>query len=229
MQLKLLNEILSTLNQAGIQECIVEKTPTGAKIRATDEKEAIFVVSDYFGEIVPASLGVHKIPVLLDRLKLFDLDNVDVSVTENNGTIKTLTIKKGHKKVTFTGANPTTIRAPSSIVNEEIMHTVSLPKNTVLSLCGALLSVAGSDLVTVAGEGNVILIKATDGGADEFVDAIGENKYGEWSFQYRRDHMQRLLKMSVKTEEEAILGIMECGVAVIVVGSLSFFLIPQEE
>lgn len=230
MQLQLLNEILTTLHQAGIQECIIEKTPTGSKVRATEEKEAIFVVSDFFGEMVPASLGVHKISVLLDRLKLFNLDEANVSVSESNGCIKTITIKQGHRRVSFTGANPTTIRAPSSIVNDDILHQVLLTKDGVSLLCNALMSVSGSDLVTLAGEGSEILIKANDGKSDEFVDSLGENKQGEWSFQYRREHLQRLLKMSTKTKEENVtLGIMECGVAVIVVGSLSFFLIPQEE
>ena len=238
MQLDIINDILQTVQNAGINEVILEKIDGGIKIRGVDSLETMLVYSECAGDIIPSSFGIHRVPTLLSRMKLFDFSKAKAKIAERtisvDGVDETfvseLSITMGHRKVSFTGARPSTIKAPSGLSETELVNKISLSTNEDVPMMVDAMSAFGSPtLITIAGTEDDIFFKISDEVSDGFVDVIGTNSGGEWSYNYRRDNFQRLIKQASKNSEVVDIGITKRGLMYIIVNDITFVMIPQVE
>lgn len=240
MQLDVIYDVLQTVQNAGINAVVLKKIDGGMKIMGVDTEETLLVYSELGGDIIPESFGVHRVQTLLSRMKLFDFSKATASVsvksvphTDNEGEesfIKDVVIKIGKRKVSFTGARPSTIKAPSGLSETEIVNKITLTTNEGVPLVIDAMNALGSpNLVKISGSEKDILLEIDDGIADDFVDVIGTNSGGEWSYLYRRDSLQRLIKQAAKFGENVDLGITKRGLMYVIVNDITFVLIPQVE
>jgi hypothetical protein len=136
----------------------------------------------------------------------------------------------GRRKVSFTGARPSSIRAPSGISDTELTNKITLTTDGgVPTVIHAMSAFGSPNLITIEGDGKDIMFKVHDGISDDFVDVVGTNQTGHWSYNYRRENIQRLIKHAAKYEDSVDIGITDTGIAYIIVNDITFVLLPQVE
>jgi len=225
---KLFN-IIETTNIAGIGQIILQKEDDHVLVRGLDTPDqdiSIVLFSKTDKDVIDKTCGIHRVPVLLSRMTLMNLDKTKVSTEENDDFLKSIHMKEKNKRISYSFAEPNTIRAPKNVVNDEIVNRVILKKDDVVNITKAVSAFNPVHFV-LSGEGNDIVLKLVDDVSDAFTDVVGKNVTGDWSNKWRTDSVMRLVKHSIKNNDDVELGIGKDGILFIEVNSLMFMVLPR--
>lgn len=229
MNLEKLNVIVETANVAGINRLVINKTDERVMIYGSDdegEEPSIVIISEADWDVVDNSIGIHRVPVLLNRMNLFSLDKATVSKIDTDNYTKSITIKEGRKKVSYTFADPSTLSVPTDTIDDSIICTVRLTKDNVQNLVKANQAITPK-LFTLSGIKDDIQMELFDGISDTLTDVIGKNTSGDWSFNWEMSSVMKLVRHAIKQEDSVELGIGGIGILYITVNDLIFMVMPQ--
>lgn len=231
MNIERLHSVLETINVAGIKEIIIEKKDDTVLIRGADstneeEKPSIVIVSETDHNMVDRTMGVSRVPVMLNRMNLFDLSKTKVSQVGNDDYMKSVTFKENRKKVSFTFTNPSIINVPSKTIDDNVSNVVVLSKDYIANLVKANQAM-NSNLINLTGINNEIVIEMLDDGSDAFTDVVANNCEGEWSYNWQTSSVMKLLRQAIKQNDSVELGIGDVGILYIEVNELIFMVMPQ--
>jgi len=228
MNLQFLQDILETISVAGINEVIFTVNEDHVLVSGIDESNSTIVFSkiddtNFDGR----SVGIFRIPILIKRLRLFDLIFVKSECTYHGGYVNTLVIRQGKKSVSYTFANPGLIRAPKSIVEENsFLNEVVINKKKLGGMIKAVQAL-NPEFISFVGIGSDIVVQLKDQVNDKYEDIIGTNKTGDWTYKWRVNKLLKLLKYELKNSEEVKIVIDGNGFMKFVVNDLQFIL-PQQ-
>lgn len=227
MYLDIFYEILETVNVAGINKVIIDRTEDGVVIRGIDDDETVVVFSKKDGSIVPNNIGVHRVPAILGRLKLFDLEKSTTEAGTRGDSISTLTIKEGRKKAQLAFTNPDNIRAPKRAIDDEILNQVTLDKDDIQLITSAITNFQ-PEFITFKGTGDEILLQLNESDTNDcFTDKVGQNSTGDWEYHWNARSFTRLIRQASREDETVFLGIGSTGIMCLAVNDVNFILIPQ--
>lgn len=227
MDLKKLFNIANTVSNAGIKEVVFECKDDGVLIRGADEKVTIVVFSSVTGNIIPNTMGAHRLQTMIDRMKLFDLDKANGEVSTKGDNAKSLTVREGRKRASISFGDPEKIAAPKSVLDDDLSNRVVLDKARVEEL-GNAISAIQPEYVTMRGEGEDIILELREKDTnDTFVTVVGTNNTGEWERHWNVVPFRRLVTQAIKTSETVDLGIGTKGLLAMSVNDVEFALIPQ--
>lgn len=231
MNVEKLYNIINTATIAGIDQIIIDKSDTGVMVRGADvvgegEEVNIVMLSDTDSDVVDKTMGVHRVSVLHKRMNLFDLEKTKSSTNDAEDFVKSLSLRESRKNVSFTFADPKTIDVPSGTIDDEIKTSIRISNTTINELVKANAAMQ-SKFIKISGINKDIIIELFDGVSDSFSDRLGDNKSGEWSYQWTTNSIMRLAKHAIKTNPVIEFGIGEQGILYIEVNDLIFMVMPQ--
>lgn len=236
MNLEKLNNIITTVNVVGIKEIIIEKKSDGVVVRGADSIDdehlpSVIIVSDVDDDVVDYTMGISRVPVLINRMKLFDLSNTKSTIVNNEDDefVKTMTLKEHRKKVSFSLANPNTINVPSGTIQDTVNNNVILTKTYIQNLIKASQAM-NSELMSISVINKEMVIELFDGVSDSFTDVIKENSLGEcceWEYHWQTNSVMKLLRQAIKSEDSVELAIGDLGMLYLTVDNLIFTVMPQ--
>lgn len=233
MNIERLYSVIETINVAGIKEIIIEKSDDKVMIRGADSTDdsaqpSIVLISETDHNIVDTTMGISRVPVMLNRMKLFDLTKTKISQVNSNAGdyVKSVTLKESRKKVSYTFSNPDTINVPSGTIDDNVSNSITLTKEYIDNLVKANQAM-NSELISISVINNEMVIELFDGISDSFTDILSENCVGEWSYNWRTDSVMKLLRQSIKNNDSVELGIGDLGILYIEVNELIFMVMPQ--
>lgn len=233
MNIEKLFNILETINVAGIKEIIIEKKDGQTVVRGSDSTDdevqpSIVVTSETDHNVVDMTMGITRVPVMLNRMKLFDLSKTKVDQTANDAEtyVRSVTFKESRKKVSYTFANPDTINVPSGTIDDNVNNSITLSKEYINSLIKANQAM-NSTHVSISVINNDMVIELFDGISDSFTDVLSDSCVGNWSYNWMTNSVLKLLKQAIKNNDSVELGIGELGILYIEVDDLLFMVMPQ--
>jgi len=233
MNIERLYSVIETINIVGIKEIIIEKSDDKVMIRGADstddsEQPSIVLISETDHNIVDTTMGISRVPVMLNRMKLFDLTKTKLSQVDNDvgDYVKSITLKESRKKVSYTFANPDTINVPSGTIDDNVSNSITLTKEYIDNLIKANQAM-NSELISISVINNEMVIELFDGISDSFTDILSENCVGEWSYNWRTDSVMKLLRQAIKNNDSVELGIGDLGILYVEVNELIFIVMPQ--
>ena len=233
MNIERLYSVIDTINVAGIKEIIIEKFDDKVMIRGADstddaEQPSIVLISETDHNIVDTTMGVGRVPVMLNRMKLFDLTKTKISQVDSNSGdyVKSVTLKESRKKVSYTFSNPDTINVPSGTIDDNVNNSITLSKEYIGNLVKANQAM-NSELISISVINNEMVIELFDGISDSFTDILSEHCVGEWSYNWRTDSVMKLLRQAIKNNDSVELGIGDLGILYVEVNELIFMVMPQ--
>jgi hypothetical protein len=241
MNIHKLEELLLTVRIAGMRELVLDKCPdTGRTMAyAADDSDkgletgehdpSIVLISEIDSDIVDHSMGIHRVDIFLKRLALFDIDKVKVNQKNNDDFVTSLEFKEGRKKATVTLSSPATIDVPDGTIEDNIVDSVIFKKSYVEHLVKAN-SAMNSEMLSLSGINKDIVLELYDGFSDTLEDVVGSTHNEDWQYNWRMSSILKLLRHQITKGkmDEVELGIGECGILYIEVGSILFMIMPQE-
>ena len=131
-----INNILRTIIVAGINQIVFNVKENNTILISGIDKDGSAVVFHRIPNngTLEKSIGVHRVSVFLDRLKLFDLTKAVIEQKISSYFISSLTLKEGRKKISYTFAEPANINHPKEIVEDVIIHSIDITKEMLESL-----------------------------------------------------------------------------------------------
>ena len=230
MNLEKLNTIIDTVNVAGINRVILKKNDDGSvSVRGSDDKgeePSIVIISETDKDVVDNTMAIHRVPVLLNRMNLFNLDKARVSEINTDEYTKSITIKENRKKVTYTFADPNTLMVPDGTIDDNIICSIVFKKEDIENIIKANQALS-PELFTLSGVKDEIIMVLFDGISDSFTNIVGTNNSGDWEYSWKIDSVMRLIKHAIKKEDSVELGIGKVGILYITVNNLIFMAMPQ--
>ena len=131
------------------------------------------------------------------------------------------------KKVSYTFSDPSLINVPSGAFEDSIVTNIVLTKEYVQSLSKAKAAM-NANYLSISGINTDIILELSDDNNDTFSDVLGENKKGEWKYNWNASSVLKLLTQIIKEDQVADLGISELGVLYLEMSDLMFMVLPQE-
>lgn len=230
MDLKRLFEVLDTVSVAGMKQVVLEPEDNGVKVRGVDEDNSVIVLDTISGDFVPHSLGVHRVGTVLDRLKLFNLDNAKVEVSKSDSkedVIDSILIKEGRKKAFCRFSDPDFIRSPKKMAVDETIATITLTSDKVTEITSAV-GALNPEFLTLRGDGDDIWLDLYEKDTnDQFSDVVGSNESGAWEYNWNVKSFVRLAKQAIKTDDEITLVVGSRSKLTLSVNGIEFVLLPQ--
>ena len=231
MNIERLYSVIETINVIGIKEIIIEKNDNNVMVYGADSTDeniqpSIVLISETNSNLINKTLGVSRVPVMLNRMKLFDLSKTKTQQEDNDNYVHNITLKESRKKVSFTFANPETINVPKGTIDDNVTNSITLSKDYITNLIKATRAMS-SEMISVTGINNEITIELFDDGSDSYTDVVSDNCVGEWDYHWRTDSVVKLLRQAIKNNDSVELGISELGILYVEVNELIFMVMPQ--
>ena len=245
MDIKILKELLTTLDDAGITEAVFEPfDDSGTRIRGANKEKNILIFDTLDYELVSLPMGVQSIPGLLSRIALFDEDKAKIVTEDDSKVIVEMTIKQGRRKASFRFGNPLakkgghqSLNVPGQISEniddvQELVFEESYVKyiSSVISSMGytgnkkeRIISLKNND------ESGTISLRINDGEDDSFIDEIEVAEVSLTSQAgWEVTPFERMLKQSMEVNpgKKAKFGITENHVAVFDLGVIRALIVP---
>ena len=231
LNIERLYSVIETVNVVGIKEVIIKKDDDGVMIFGADSTDesiqpSVVLISPTDSDIISKTMGISRVPVMLNRMQLFDLSKTKLTQEETDNYVQSVTLKESRKKVSFTFANPKTINVPSGTIDDNVNNSITLSKDYITNLIKATQAMS-SELISVSGINNEITIELFDGGTDTFTDVVSDTCVGEWNYHWRTDSVMKLLRQAIKNDDSVELGISDLGILYVEVNDLLFMVMPQ--
>lgn len=229
MNLHMLYDILNTINSVGINQSILEKKNGNVLVRAADDTSSVVVISEIQSNFIDHTMAIPNIKILLDRMRLFNFDNTKYTTYESSDDVdvmKSLSLREGRKTVSYTCSKPNLISIPNSVSSNMIVNNVVLSKSQIDDLVLAI-NAFNPEFINFVGDERDIIVKLSDGVSDNFVNVVGTNQTGGWSYFWKKDYFVKLIKLAIKINENVTLGINDRGIMYINLDDITFMLRPQ--
>jgi hypothetical protein len=227
MNLQTLNEILNTVSVARIDNVVIDVESDAICVRGADVDKSVVVFSKRKNDIdLPATVGINRLGVLINRIKMFNLDKAKVVSAVDRNFTRSITISEGRRKVSFQFADPAAVRAPKSLNCNKIINKIVLTKDRMEEINKAVAGTQAS-VFTLMGSGNDVILKLVDPLGDVYEDVIGENDSGSWSTSWRVDKFMSLSRYELKTKDSILMEVSQKGFLYLTVGGIEFALLPQ--
>jgi len=231
MNIEKLNEVLKTINVAGIKEIIISKADGKVMVYGADSTEddimpSIVVISEADSSIVDVTMGISRLPVLLNRINLFDLEKTKVSCDTTDTFTRVITVKEGRRKVSYTFTNPDIINVPTDTIEDNVSNIITLSKEYINGL-SKVNQAMSAEVINITGINNEITFELSDGDGDSFTDVVSDECTGDFSFNWQTRSVLKMLKHAIKKDDYVELGIGELGILYIEVDNLLFMIMPQ--
>ena len=234
MNIERLHSIIDTLNVVGINQCILERKEDSVFIRGegmsktlqNEDVPSIAVLSETSRDVIDNTMAVSRVQVFLNRMNLFKLENTKVNTSDSEKFTKSMVMKEGRRKASFTFSDPKTLEVPSGKFQDEVKNQIVLTKEYIADLAKANTAFK-PEYFTLSGINKEIHIELNDGMSDSFTDIIGTNQTGEWNASWRMDSVMKLLRQAIKETDEVELAISNMNVIYIELNGIMFMVLPQ--
>lgn len=242
MDIKVLKEILTTLDQAGITQAIFEPTEGGTLIRGANKDKNILIFDTMKSDLVELPMGVQSITGLLSRVNLFDEEKAKIVVEKSSSDdmISSITVKQGRRKASFRLGNPLLRKGGLSVptlISENIdeVQELTFSEEYVKYLSSVISSMgytAGNKAERTLGldcDGGTVNLRISDGEDDSFVDVLEDTDVElESQASWEVAPFERMLKQSMEVNpgKKAKFGISENHVAVFDLQIIRALVIP---
>ena len=236
LDLKILYEILVELNRVGIDKGILEPSDNGFLVRGVDTNESIITVDEIDSPgALPAKLAIQSVKTLKNRFELFGVDelaDLDYNIEyQDQETIKSITLKKGRKKVKNTFSPLSAIQAPmmKNGVQFNVISTINFDKDKTDSIIQAIQAMNHKDknqsTITIYNQDGYNYVQLSDGDSDNFVDTIGESNSSEdWRCSWLTESFKKLISEASKNNSSFEVKVTDKRVLLIRVNHIEFML-----
>lgn len=236
LDLKIFYEILVELNKVGIDKTIMEPSENGFVVRGIDANESIITVDEIDSpSAIPAKFAVQSVKTLKNRFELFDyedLPELDYQLEyQDEESVKTLTLKKGRKKVRNTFSPISAIQAPllKNGISFNIISTINFDKEQTDSIIQAIQAMNHRDksqsTITLYNEDGYNFVQLSDGVSDNYVDTIGESNASEdWRGSWLTESFKKLISEASKNNSSFEVKVTDKRILLIRVNHIEFMI-----
>jgi hypothetical protein len=183
-------------------------------IRAMPEDQSVFFVHNHNTELPFDTLGITRIPELLNRLNIItESDEYTIEFKEIDGEVRSLSMKNNETKIDFKCSNPAKIRAPRKI-NDPMMFGIHISTESIDMLKRSHAAMK-TDLVTFIADDDGVRFEMNDINNDVFTHKVAENvvcveeiQDAHFSFRYPTVLLLSLLNKEIKYFEVGKSGTM---------------------
>src|SRR4030065_1037569 len=229
MDLKTINDILTVVSVSGINQIVLSVKDDNKVLVSGIDKDGTVVAFHMFDNngMLDKSLGIHRISVLMDRLKLFNLSKTVVEQVDKNYFTKSILLKEGRKKISYMVSEPTMINAPKEIVPDDIIGTLSIDKTMFESLYSASQTINSTSFYLVAENDEIVFTVLDDTSGDKYEEVIGSNNAGhDYSYKWNVEKFFKLIRQNLKTKDTTQINIGKHGYLSLNITGIDFLLLP---
>lgn len=222
-----ISTITSTAQLVGINSVVIDNE----LIRGVDDQKQVLVFHSEDLNLPFGTIALNQLPVFASRLEIAQsAENFEVDAEVDGDFAKSLVMKGKKIKVDFRCANPAVIKVPKQI-QDTMRWSVDVAAADVATLAKAA-SAMGSDVITIAADGETAKFEMTDLNRDTFtLDISGsvtleKGVKGELKFSNKYP-AKILLILLKKTGGNCVFKIGQGGMLNIVVNGINLFILPQ--
>lgn len=227
-EINFIEKTTRTAKILGIDEIIVEP----GRVRAIDEDHSIFILQQGLPTYSFNSIGINRTDTFLSRLEIAksqDNLNVDVQFDDDNVFTREVTMKSKKIRVNYRCANPTTIKAPKSLKQQNFAYSFNLNKEDVEILQKGCAAMNAED-VTIIHNNKQISCEMVDINNDVFSQVVSNECYVEddaaekFAFRYP---VKRFMSLMKHRDSEKI-EITEKGFLCVQIEGLNVYILPKQ-
>lgn len=231
-----LDNLLSTLNMAGIDKVIIEP----GKIRAIDDRKVVGMITDKkVPDLGGKVLAISRVKALKTRFDLAKAQGdmkIEATAASSGSDIAMLEVAAGRSKSQFRCASSDAVKGKvPKTFNDVTAYELPLSVKQVPLIAQAVSAMAADVMTFASKDGSTVSVELVDSNKDVFtidlekpVTAIN-GKAGSFVFKYTASVLLSLLREATKsaTNDEVKLTIGAQGIMFVEISGYSLFNLPQ--